>query len=69
MQSSINKNYKGRGIEENAFALLKQSIKELHSKSDLKVSFLPDVVNCYALLHNLLFNQCHEDVETFFQVL
>lgn len=53
---------RGRGVVENAFALLKQSFKELDMQSNLSVSLLPDVVICCTLLHNLLLRQGHEDV-------
>lgn len=60
---------RGRGVVENAFALLKQSFRELHLKSDLNVNFFPDVVCACAILHNVLLQQSHEDVERLLEVL
>ena len=39
------------------------------TKSDLDVAFLPDVILCCAILHNMLLGQSHEEVENFFQIL
>ena len=60
---------KGRCVVENAFGILKQTFRELLIKSDLDVAFLPDVILCCAILHNMLLGQSHEEVENFFQVL
>jgi hypothetical protein len=60
---------KGRCVVENAFNILKQTFRELLGKSDLSVTFLPDVITCYAILHNMLLGQLHEDVEHFMEVL
>lgn len=60
---------RGRGVVENAFGILKQSFRELLVKSDLQVTFLPDVILCCAILHNILLGQCHEDVERLLGVL
>lgn len=38
-------------------------------KFDLHVTFLPDVILCCAILHNILMGQSHEDVEALMQVL
>jgi len=38
-------------------------------KSDLDVTFLPDVILCCAIFHNILMGQSHEDVEALLQVL
>jgi hypothetical protein len=60
---------RGRCVVENAFGLLKQTFRELLGKSSLRVTFLPDVILCYAILHNVLLRQSHENVEQFLEVL
>ena len=60
---------KGRCVVENAFGILKETFRELLIKSDLDVAFLPDVILCCAILHNMLLGQSHAEVENFFQVL
>jgi hypothetical protein len=60
---------RGRGVVENAFGILKQTFRELLVKSELQVAFLPDVITCCAILHNVLLGQSHEDVERLIQVL
>ena len=60
---------KARAAVENAFGILKQTFRELLTKSDLDVAFLPDVILCCAILHNMLLGQSHEEVENFFQIL
>lgn len=60
---------RGRCVVENAFGILKQSFRELMEKSDLHVTFLPDVILCCAILHNILLRQSHEEVEDFLEVL
>ena len=52
----------GRCMIENAFAILRQSFKELKHTTDLHVFLLPNVVVCYCLLHNLLLGQSPEQV-------
>lgn len=54
---------------ENAFGFLKQTYRELQSKSDLHVTFLPEVVVCCAILHNILLKQSHHDIERLLEVL
>ena len=60
---------RGRGIVENVFGILKQTFRELLVKSDLSVTFLPDVIMCCAILHNVLLAQSHGDVERLLQIL
>jgi hypothetical protein len=60
---------KGRCVVKNAFGILKQTFRELLVKSDLDVVFLPDVITCCAILHNILLGQSHEDVENLMGVL
>jgi hypothetical protein len=60
---------KGRCMVENAFGILKQTFRELLVKSDLDVVFLPDVITCCAILHNVLLGQSHEEVEQLLHVL
>ena len=70
VDSLFNKKLRrGRGIVENAFGILKQTFRELLVKSDLSVTFLPDVITCCAILHNVLLGQSHGDVERLLQVL
>ena len=58
-----------RGVVENAFGILKQTFCELLGKLDLLVTFLPDVIICCAILHNMLLGQSHQEVERLLQVL
>lgn len=60
---------KGRCVVENAFGILKQSFKELLDKFNLHITFISDVILCYAILHNVLLRQSHEKVEELQQVL
>ena len=60
---------RGQCVVENAFGILKQTFQELLLKSDLDVAFLPDVILCCAILHNMLLGQSHEEVENLFQIL
>lgn len=60
---------KGRCVVENAFGILKQSFRELLDKTDLHISFVPDVILCCAILHNVLLRQSHEEVEELLQIL
>ena len=60
---------RGRVVIENAFGILKQTFRELLVKSELEVSFMPDVILCCAILHNVLFGQAHEDVDHLLQML
>ena len=45
---------RGHCVVENAFGLMKQTFRELLVKSKLIVTFLPDVIVCCAILHNIL---------------
>ena len=60
---------RGLCVVENAFGILKQTFRELLTKSDLLVAFLPDVILVCAILHNVLLGQSHEDVENLLGVL
>ena len=60
---------RGRVVVENAFGMLKQSFRELLTKSDLHVTFLLDVIVCCAILHNMLLNQSADDIQRFLNVL
>ena len=60
---------RGCGVVENTFGILKQMFRELLGKSELLVTFLPDVIICCAILHNMLLLQSHEEVERLLQVL
>ena len=48
---------RGHSVIENAFSILKQSFRDLLHIIDLHVAFLPDVVVCCCLLHNILLGQ------------
>lgn len=60
---------RGRCVVENAFGILKQTFKELLQKSQLHVTFMPDVILSCAILHNVLLGQSAEDVDELLQVL
>lgn len=60
---------KGRSVVEHAFGILKQCFRELGGKSDLHVTFLPDVIVACCLMHNLLLGQFVDDVEQLLEVL
>ena len=58
-----------RCVVENAFGILKQTFWELLVKSNLHVIFLPNVILCCALLHNVLLEQSPEEVHRFLNIL
>jgi hypothetical protein len=60
---------KGLCVVENALGIIKQTFKELLVKSELDVVFLPDVITCCAILHNILLGQSHNEVEQLMQEL
>jgi hypothetical protein len=60
---------RGRCVVENAFGILKQSWRELLQKTELQVTYLPDVITCCAILHNLLLGQTSDDVNRLLSVL
>lgn len=60
---------RARSVVENAFGILKQTFRELHSASDLHVTLLPDVVVCCCILHNLLLGQSAEEVDRLLAML
>ena len=64
-----NKRLRQGGIVENAFGILKQPFRELLTKSDLDVTFLPDVITCCCILHNVMLGQSHADVELLLHIL
>lgn len=55
--------------ETQATGKLKQSFWELLEKSDLHVTFMPDVILCCAILHNILLRQSHDEVEELLRIL
>jgi hypothetical protein len=70
LETLFNKKLRrGQSVVENAFGILKQTFRELLMKSELDVVFLPDVITCCAILHNVLLGQSHEEVERLLQVL
>ena len=60
---------RGRCVVENAFGIMKSTFRELLVKTHLDVTFLPDVIICCALLHNVLLGQSDEEVERLLNVL
>ena len=60
---------RARSVVENAFGILKQSFRELHSATDLHVTLLPDVVVTCCILHNMLLGQSAEEVEALLAML
>lgn len=60
---------RGRCVVENAFGILKQTFRELLVKSQLHVTFLPDVITACAILHNVLLGQSVDEVEQLLNVL
>ena len=60
---------RGRSVIENAFGILKQSFRELLDITDLHVTFLPDVVVCCCLLHNVLLGQTPDEVARLLKIL
>jgi hypothetical protein len=60
---------RGRCVVENAFGILKQTFRELLVKSQLHVTFLPDVIICCAILHNVLLGQSQDQVEQLLHIL
>ena len=53
---------RGRGVVENAFGILKETWRELLTKTELNVVYLPDVITACAILHNILRRQGDEDL-------
>jgi len=60
---------KGWRIVKNAFVLLKLFFQELHKKSDLHLTFVPDVVIYCVILHNMILKQFQEDIDHWLGVL
>jgi hypothetical protein len=59
----------GRCVVENAFGILKQTWRKLLLKSDQTVTFMPDLIAAYCILHNILLGQMPEDVAKLFWIL
>jgi hypothetical protein len=60
---------RGRSSVENAFGILKQSFREFLDVTDLHVTFVPDIVVCCCLLHNVLLGQELEEVARLLEIL
>jgi len=60
---------RGRSVVENAFALLKLTFRELHGKCNLDVCFVPDVVVCCAILHNILLKDSDEEIARLLEII
>lgn len=58
-----------RSVVENAFVLLKVTFRELHGKCELDVTFVLDVITCYALLHNVLLKESPDNIERLLDVV
>ena len=70
LEELYNRKHKcGRSVVENTFGILKQSFRELGKKSELHVTFLPDVVVACCYLHNLLLGQETHEVERLLETL
>jgi hypothetical protein len=70
LESLFNRKLRrGRGVVENAFGILKRTWQELLHKTELEVTYLPDVITACVLLHNLLLGQSSDDVEWLMGVL
>jgi len=54
---------------ENTFGMLKYTFRGLLTKPNLDVVFLPNVILCCAVLHNILLDHSHNEVERLFQQL
>jgi len=59
----------GRCVVDNAFGILKQCFRELSETSHLHLGFLPNVIICCAILHNILLGQTPQEVEHLLSVL
>jgi hypothetical protein len=60
---------RGRLVIKNAFGILKQSFRELLDITNLHVTFVPDVVVCCCLFHNVLLGQEPEEVARLLEIL
>jgi hypothetical protein len=60
---------RGRSVVENSFGILKQSFRELLDVTDLHATFVPNIVVCCALLHNVLLEQEPDEVARLLEVL
>jgi hypothetical protein len=61
--------FQGRSVVENAFGILKHSFRELLHIIDLHITFVPDVVVCCALVHNVLLGQSLDEVARLLEIL
>jgi hypothetical protein len=50
-------------VVENSFDILKKTFKELLIKSNLNVLFLPNVVVCCCMLHNMILSGKDIDID------
>jgi hypothetical protein len=60
---------RGRSVVENAFGILKQTWRELLVKTSLRVEFIPDVVTCCCVLHNMILGTAAPDIDYLRSVL
>jgi len=54
---------------ENAFGIVKKTFGELLTKSNLNMSFLPDVFTCCCLLHNLFWLQTESNIHKLMRII
>jgi hypothetical protein len=54
---------------DNAFGILEKTFKELIHKSNLNVTFLPNVFTCYCLLHHLLKTEDEACIKHLFHII
>lgn len=70
LESMFNRSLRvGRCVVENAFGIPKQTWRELLTKSDLHIVFIPDVITACCILHNILLGQTAEEVASLLPVL
>ncbi len=50
-------------VVENNFGILKKTLCELMIKSNLNMHFLPNVVICFCMLHNIIINQKYINID------
>jgi hypothetical protein len=53
----------GHSVVGNAFGILKQTWRELLFKTNMKVEFIPDLVTCCYVLHNMILGTPTPDID------
>jgi hypothetical protein len=54
---------RARSVVENTFGILKQTWRELLQKTEMRVEFVPDVVTCCCMLHNMILRTVAPDID------